>query len=281
MLRCTLRGLSAVVHRASACPQSSSSIVRIKAVVSRSSSSGSVRTSGAEDATEEAKAAAGATGVNKDSAAEHVVKSETINVVGRYYQDLVYRGRKTNKLSLGDLRKLLQMCTDASSVKYGLSAVELYQIKGQDFSEEVNSHFISMCIRGGSPLLAVKHMSFFKNRLGARTTQTSLHRLVEACKDLKDDDLVLLITALETISIKGAKMNQESGAVILRACIANSNADLYNKTATSIFPKFFDKATLDKLMEANPAPIKADTEAVAAVEGDGGEAAIAGDAKSS
>jgi hypothetical protein len=110
------------------------------------------------------------------------------NPVGGYYHDMVYRGRGHNALSLGDLRKLMQMCNTPELARYSLNGVDLYQRKGQDFSEEVNSHFVrSVAIDGQQAVTAAKVLAKWKNRLGAWSTTTSLEKLLRAMVEQGQD----------------------------------------------------------------------------------------------
>ena len=103
------------------------------------------------------------------------------NPVGSAYHDLVRRGSKGKPLALRDLRKFLEQCVQPSHAKYGVQAVALYQIKGQDFSEEINSHFISaVAERGRRPLEAAQVLAKYKNRIGAWSTASSLAKLINA-----------------------------------------------------------------------------------------------------
>jgi len=178
---------------------------------------------------------------------------EEVNVVGRFYQDLVYRGSNGKALSLTDLRKILQLCLQYNKVRHGLLAVELYQKKGQDFSEDVNGLFVKMCVQAGSPIVAINHFKKFKNRLSAWSTQTSLHRLVEACKDMKGQDFELLIEAVETISVKGIKMKVESASILLNICISEKSSALYERTV-AFLPRFFNDEVIQKLLQDHPKP---------------------------
>jgi len=100
------------------------------------------------------------------------------NPVGKLYHVLLHRSRGANQLALGDLRKLLEQCKGPDELKYATHAVALYQRKGQDFSEEVNSHFISACIRGGQPAVAAAELAKYACRIGAWTTPAAFERLV-------------------------------------------------------------------------------------------------------
>lgn len=96
---------------------------------------------------------------------------------GQYFSHL-QRYTDKRKMALGDLRKLLDMCKTPEQVKYAIQAQELFQRRGQDFSEEVNSHFIKACIRGSNPEAAANVLIKESNRMGAWSTATSLSALV-------------------------------------------------------------------------------------------------------
>jgi hypothetical protein len=80
----------------------------------------------------------------------------------------------------------------------------MYQRKGHDFSEEINSLFIRLCIAAKNPKAAVDICSVYKYRLGAWSTPASLGKLIESMSDkMKTDgtaeDLVGLVN-LVTVS---------------------------------------------------------------------------------
>ncbi len=106
------------------------------------------------------------------------------NPVGKVYHDLVFRGSKGKPLALRDLRSLLQQCQSPDHANYGIEAVKLYQVKGQDFSEEINSHFImAVAERGQAPLQAATMLAKYKNRIGAWSTPSSLSKLLAALQN--------------------------------------------------------------------------------------------------
>ena len=81
---------------------------------------------------------------------------DQVSILGKKYNELLFKGRKRKPLGLTDLRKLLQECTLPNHVKYAVGAVQYYQIKGQDFSEDVNSLFIKACVAGDNPIAAAE-----------------------------------------------------------------------------------------------------------------------------
>lgn len=153
------------------------------------------------------------------------------SVAGKTFQELLHRGRGGNALALGDLRKLLEMCQSPEEVKYATQAVALYQRKGQDFSEEVNSHFVKACIRGGQPTAAATEFAKYGSRIGAWTTPASFDRLatsLEASGAANE-----CISMVHTLSLKGVKLKTDSVAIALKAAAATGDNDVYSKTVES------------------------------------------------
>lgn len=186
------------------------------------------------------------------------------NPIGPVYQDMVFRARGNNRLALGELRKLLQLCKTKDDVKYGLQMVELFQIKGQDFSEEVNSHFVSMCVRGEQPHIAIKQFSKYKNRIGAWTTPKSFHNLTSSVMELQKSSAATdapdltkeLVTALDTVTLKGAKISPESLSLILQQCCEKKDLAMYT-TASKAAARCLDKEALAVIHGAHPVPVDA------------------------
>lgn len=181
------------------------------------------------------------------------------NPLGKDYQELVFRGRGSYKLALGDLRQLLQKCTTKDDVKYGAQMVELFQRKGQDFSEEVNSHFVAMCIRAGQPELAVKHFSKYNNRIGSWTTPKSFLSLataaIQASAAAKDKQVATvkdLATALDVITLKGVRVAPDSIKLLLQHCGAEPQVHAQLSTVAARVLGADEGA---KLVAQHPAPV--------------------------
>jgi len=180
------------------------------------------------------------------------------NPLGKDYQELVFRGRGSYKLALGDLRQLLQKCTTKDDVKYGAQMVELFQRKGQDFSEEVNSHFVAMCIRAGQPELAIKHFSKYNNRIGSWTTPKSFLSLataaIQASAAAKDKQVATvkdLATALDVITLKGVRVTPDSIKLLLQHCGAEPQV---HAQLSAVAARVFGADEAAKLVAEYPAP---------------------------
>ena len=191
------------------------------------------------------------------------------NPLGKDYQELVFRGRGSYKLALGDLRQLLQKCTTKDDVKYGTQMVELFQRKGQDFSEEVNSHFVAMCIRAGQPELAIKHFSKYNNRIGSWTTPKSFLSLataaIQASAAAKDTQMATvkdLATALDIVTLKGVRVTQDSLKLLLQHCGAEPQV---HAQLSAVAARVFGADEAAKLVAEYPAPAPAAPETEAAV----------------
>jgi len=114
-----------------------------------------------------------------------VIDSKTqldYSTVGRYYQTLVHKGGQ-GALGLRDLKHLFEKCLEPDHLKYAIKGVEMYQRKGHDFSEEINSLFIRLCIAAKNPKAAIDICSVYKYRLGAWSTPSSLGNLIESMSE--------------------------------------------------------------------------------------------------
>ena len=182
----------------------------------------------------------------------------------------MYRGRGDNLLSLGDLRKLLQQCQGKDDVRYGVQMVELYQRKGQDFSEEVASHFVSMTIRGEQPMVAVKALAKYKNRIGAWVTPKSFHNLVTSVLSMEavqkaegegevkgegevEGPLRLLASALETVSKKGVKLGADDVQEVARRLSEAGDLEAYIKVMAAA-PRVIDAEAVERIAKLHPPP---------------------------
>jgi hypothetical protein len=52
----------------------------------------------------------------------------------------------------------------------------VYQKKGQDFSEEINSHYVAASIKAQNFDPIIKDFLKYKNRIGAWTSANAFHR---------------------------------------------------------------------------------------------------------
>lgn len=119
----------------------------------------SANASDASDASKNAKEVSSEEAAPTKKAWVRPTSPDQVSVLGKQYNDLIFKGREGRPLGLADLRRLLQQCNTPDHVKYAVGAVEYFQIKGQDFAEDVNSLFVKACIKGENPMAAAKIIS--------------------------------------------------------------------------------------------------------------------------
>mmetsp|Transcript_18238 Transcript_18238/g.18304 ORF Transcript_18238/g.18304 Transcript_18238/m.18304 type:complete len:283 (+) Transcript_18238:87-935(+) len=175
---------------------------------------------------------------------------------GQYFHMLLHRGRKSNRLALGDLRKLIQLCDSPDNIKYAILGVELYQRKGQDFSEEVNSHFIKAFLRANEPLKAVPIFLKYKNRISAWTTITSLNRLVKSLSEHRQT--IPIIEILNLLHTKNIKPNYVTIEYALQSSLLTPQLLLNNISVhthiINIASLHLNKNEVSELLSNYPAP---------------------------
>jgi hypothetical protein len=113
------------------------------------------------------------------------------------------------------------MCENSNHVKYAVLGTNLFQEKKYDFNEELNSIFVSACIRGGEPTAAAKVFAYRKNRIGSWCTTTSLNRLLESLD--KENDAEITVSMLQTVLSKGVRIEKSTASLALPSLV-NSKA---------------------------------------------------------
>ena len=81
---------------------------------------------------------------------------DEVSVLGKQFNEILFKGRQGNPVGLADLRKLLAKCDSPAHVKYAVKSVQYFQDKGNDFEIDVNSLFVKACCRGNDPMAAAK-----------------------------------------------------------------------------------------------------------------------------
>ncbi len=155
------------------------------------------------------------------------------NPVAQEFNELVFKSRGVNKLSLRNFVFLVDKINTAEEIKYGVRAADLYQKKGNDFSELANATFINACIRSKSPQAALDIFRVFPNRLGAWTTPSSCNRLLRCCAEHGVTEHVLDTVAM--LKKKGLPLNSESYKTLHQ--LAEKTTDEIVKTAFVEFIK--------------------------------------------
>jgi hypothetical protein len=122
-------------------------------------------------------------------------------------------------LPLDDLRHLLQHCQKPEHLNYITHGLRMWQKKGQDFSEDVASHFVRACLRAENPKIAAEICAKYKYRIGAWLTPKPMTPLVEEL--VKKNEIEVLISMFITISLKGVIATKESFSLLFDAMSAD------------------------------------------------------------
>lgn len=156
------------------------------------------------------------------------------------------------------MRHLLEKIKLPEHVKYAVKGLEIYQRKGQEFSEELNSHFIKACIRGENPHAAAEMIAIRKNRIGAWSTPTSIHRLVETLltsPNVNSDDISLVVDVLDSVSSKGINFNSKTIELVLESTKSTEKKhfQLHTKTIEAARSKLVD-SNIETIESKYPTP---------------------------
>eukprot|EP01041_Mallomonas_annulata_P010713 gene10712-22368_t len=176
-------------------------------------------------------------------------KDDIKNLVGPVYHELLHRGRQKNRLALGDLRKLIQLCDDAETIKYAVLGIELYQRKGQDFSEEA-------CIRANEPMKAASMFLKYENRISAWTTKTAMNRLSESL--LAQGEASTVFDVLVMLMDKGFRPDTACIETAIKATVAKGDLVMFQQVE-QIAKRFISEADLAEVLSRYEPPSPAPT----------------------
>lgn len=145
------------------------------------------------------------------------------------------------------------MCTEKEHLKYAVLGVELFQEKGQDFSEEISALFVKTCIALEDPMAAVKLFLKLNRRIAAWQSASSVKRLVESAyatagagaSGESDADAVPLTTSmvnmLGVLQYKGVVIVPETLQTVA-ADAAEADDPVLNKRITAVIRKAYAAA---------------------------------------
>lgn len=179
-----------------------------------------------------------------------------LNEVGQFYQDMVYRGRNGRLLPIRDLKTLFGLCRSPEHIKYAVLGVEMFQKKGQDFSEETSGLFVKTCIKLNSPMTAVDLFLKVNRRIAAWQSPSSVDRLVDSVLTETPDagkHTTALVNMLGVLQYKGVTLSTD--VVKKVAALANEKNDsVLNKRMVQVVKglRHRDSSELDEILQQNP-----------------------------
>ena len=154
------------------------------------------------------------------------------------------------KVGVRELKKIMKLCGPGQA-KYAATAVDWFQEKRYDFTEELNSIFIKVCIEDNRLDLATERLLYKKGRIGAWTTATSLNRLLSAL--LEKGDAATMANLLATLLPKGVRINALSVELCLDACCRANDREAYERVVSLATGRLAD-SNLKELTDKYPIP---------------------------
>lgn len=140
--------------------------------------------------------------------------------------------------------------------KYAGLAIDWYQEKGFDFTEELNSIFVKLCIEEDRPEIAVQRFLYKKGRIGSWSTVTSINRLLKCL--LEKNDAETMVQVIKVLSPKGVPLNLQSVEILAQACQKNGSAELYNEALTFARVWIKEEDSLSEIVSRYPLPLAGD-----------------------
>lgn len=142
--------------------------------------------------------------------------------------------------------------------RYAGTAVDWFQEKRYDFTEELNSIFINICIEDDQVDIATSRLLYKKGRIGAWTSTSSLNRLLAAL--LEKGDAETMAQLLFTLTPKGVRINATSIGSCLDACCRSQQRELYQRVVSEVAVSHISETELVALTEKYPIPAEAGKE---------------------
>jgi DNA phosphorothioation-dependent restriction protein DptG len=155
----------------------------------------------------------------------------------------------------------MKMCQAPEDVKYAALAADWFQEKGFDFTEELNSMFVTKCVEANQTNLAVTRFLYRKGRIGSWSTPSSLYRLLSALQVQEDHDSIIQL--VQTLTVKGVRPDRRSFEIVFHSCVQKGSKEFYEQTMEKAKGLLSPEDCQD-LLEKYPIPVSASAEAASA-----------------
>ncbi|KAJ1400124.1 hypothetical protein B484DRAFT_424715 [Ochromonadaceae sp. CCMP2298] len=156
-----------------------------------------------------------------------ITNLNTIQNPSEYLHHLRFKGRKSNpKMAIRHLRNLLLLC-DVASLDVAQAGIKFYHYKRSDFSQEVCSRFINLCVAAEQPAVATAVLLQPGHRLGAWLSQKSMKTLL-AGLGKGEGDVATMLAVAELAVRKGLKVQtSDSLETLLKATAEAGDEEAY------------------------------------------------------
>lgn len=136
------------------------------------------------------------------------------------------------------------MCNEEKQAHLAVRGVNLYQSKGQDFSEEVNAHFVKQMLQMGAVDQALHVLTKPQHRLGAYMTPKSTDTFLQALA--AKPNVPGMVKVLQTLQNKGLFLKSvETATTVLKLVSEAGDAELYDTALVALKIVIHKDAILD------------------------------------
>lgn len=144
-------------------------------------------------------------------------------------------------------------CETPEHKQYALDAIDIFQSRPMDFSEEICSHFIKTFLgKLNDPVSAAEIVCKKEHRLGAWMTKNSTETLLEALS--ARGEVQLMIDVVEMLNFKAVLHEPVASAeALLKAASVKGDSALY-EAASITCGKIVSEVDLISLRHAHPGP---------------------------
>jgi len=157
------------------------------------------------------------------------------------------------------LKKLVLSCDDAANLKYVRKGIQLYQRKGNDFSEEVCNFIIKACIRFDDLKMISDLICMPGHRIGAWLSSKSAMLLINELETKKDVDTI--VNVYKAILVKDPKKfgRMKNLEYLFKIASIHGNAEIYH-SLVQFCTKYVCAADLEQLQQKFRVPPKQEME---------------------
>ena len=160
--------------------------------------------------------------------------SDTVNDIGKFYNTILFAGRKGIPLGLNRLRKLLEMVNEPAHGKFAVLGINYYHYKGMDFNFEINQKFISACLKSKNINGLLEVFLKYNYRLAAWTTGNNFNLIVTEFHTNPSTITTEQLTKLfDIITTKGVQVQEHTLDLMLQ--IISIKNDLNEDVRNNIF----------------------------------------------
>lgn len=144
------------------------------------------------------------------------------------------------------------MVNTPEDIKYAGLAIDWFQEKGYDFSEELNALFINKCIECNQPNIAVTRFLYRKGRIGSWSTPSSIYRLLNSLQTHQDHQSIVQL--LHILAPKGVHFDIRSFEILFQTCLQMNSKESYDEV-TKKAKVLLSADDYEALVKKYPSPI--------------------------